>query len=145
MIQRIQTIYLFIAFIISAIPGWFLSWFTFDENSQNFRDMLATQDMFQIIIVAGFVLVGLLAIISLLSFKNRLFQMRLNRVNIILNLLLFGLLVFYLYKVSGESLSIDSMKGIGVWIPWLSVVFLLLANTTIKKDDNLVKSVDRLR
>ncbi len=117
MIQRIQTIYLFIVFIISSIPGWFLSWFTFDENSQNFRDMLATQDTFQIIIVAGFVLVGLLAIFSLLSFKNRLLQMRFNRINIILNLLLFGLLVFYLYKVSGESLSIDSMKGIGVWIP----------------------------
>ena len=38
-----------------------------------------------------------------------------------------------------------SEKGIGMFIPVLSIVFLVLANKAIKKDEDLVKSVDRLR
>ncbi|MEM8927237.1 MAG: DUF4293 family protein, partial [Bacteroidota bacterium] len=38
-----------------------------------------------------------------------------------------------------------SEKGIGMLIPVFSIVFLVLANRAIKKDEDLVKSVDRLR
>jgi hypothetical protein len=45
--------------------------------------------------------------------------------------------------VSGEAAV--SEKGIGMFIPIASIVFLVLANKAIKKDEDLVKSVDRLR
>ena len=38
-----------------------------------------------------------------------------------------------------------SEKGIGLILPIFSIVFLVLANKAIKKDEDLVKSVDRLR
>ncbi|MEP3383632.1 MAG: DUF4293 family protein, partial [Flavobacteriaceae bacterium] len=38
-----------------------------------------------------------------------------------------------------------SEKGIGMLIPVFSIVFLVLSNRAIKKDEDLVKSVDRLR
>jgi hypothetical protein len=38
-----------------------------------------------------------------------------------------------------------SEKGIGMLIPVLSIVFLVLANKAVKKDEALVKSADRLR
>jgi hypothetical protein len=38
-----------------------------------------------------------------------------------------------------------SEKGIGSFLPFGSIVLLLLANHAIQKDENLVKSVDRLR
>jgi len=38
-----------------------------------------------------------------------------------------------------------SEKGIGMFIPVLSIVFLVLANKAIKKDEDLVKSADRFR
>ena len=38
-----------------------------------------------------------------------------------------------------------SEKGVGMFIPILSIVLLALANKAIKKDEDLVKSVDRLR
>ena len=38
-----------------------------------------------------------------------------------------------------------SQKGIGVLLPIISIVFLAMANKAIKKDEDLVKSVDRLR
>ncbi|MEM8763780.1 MAG: DUF4293 family protein, partial [Bacteroidota bacterium] len=44
---------------------------------------------------------------------------------------------------SGTSVPPD--KGIGMLIPVFSIVFLALANRAIKKDEDLVKSVDRLR
>ena len=67
----------------------------------------------------------------------------LGRLNIILNLILLGLFVFRSLNISGET---DvSEKGIGMLIPVLSIVLLALANKAIKKDEDLVKSVDRLR
>ena len=48
-----------------------------------------------------------------------------------------------IFRLSGET--VVSEKGIGMLIPVFSIVFLVLANRAIKKDEDLVKSVDRLR
>lgn len=48
-----------------------------------------------------------------------------------------------LLSLSGEF--IDSVKGIGVFLPLGSIVLLVLANRAIQKDEDLVKSVDRIR
>ena len=143
MIQRIQTVYLFIVFLLSAVLGWFLPWLKFDQTSHNLSGMISSQNLYQIIASASYITIGVMAFVSLLLYKNRTSQLLINRINIILNFLLFGLLIVCFSNVPGEIF--DSMKGIGVWIPWISIVFLLLANSAIKKDDNLVKSVDRLR
>jgi hypothetical protein len=37
------------------------------------------------------------------------------------------------------------VKGIGLFIPFISFGLILLSNRAIKKDEELVKSVDRLR
>jgi ABC-type polysaccharide transport system permease subunit len=60
-----------------------------------------------------------------------------------LNLILLGLFVYRLLTLSGET-SV-SEKGIGMFLPIVAIVFLVLANKAIKKDEDLVKSVDRLR
>ena len=66
-----------------------------------------------------------------------------NRLNIILNFILLGLFVFRSLNISGET---DvSEKGIGMFIPSIVILFSVLANKAIRKDENLVKSVDRLR
>ncbi len=92
------------------------------------------------------VLFGLSAVLSLITiflFKNRKLQFVLCRVNIILNLILLGLFVYHSLSLSGEVAT--SEKGIGMFLPIFSIVFLVLANKAIKKDEDLVKSVDRLR
>jgi hypothetical protein len=38
-----------------------------------------------------------------------------------------------------------SEKGIGMFLPILAILLIVLANKAIKKDEDLVKSVDRLR
>ncbi len=90
-----------------------------------------------------FYLIAALALTSIFLYKNRINQFVLNRLNIILNLFLLGFFVYRSLSLSGEA-SV-SEKGIGMLIPVFSIVFLVLANRAIKKDEDLVKSVDRLR
>jgi succinate-acetate transporter protein len=84
-----------------------------------------------------------LSLISIFRYKDRKSQFVLGRLNIILNFILLGLFVYRSLSLSGETEV--SEKGIGILLPILSIVFLVLANKAIKKDEDLVKSVDRLR
>ena len=90
-----------------------------------------------------FLISALLAIMAIVLFKNRKLQFVLNRLNIIFNLTLLGVFVYRLLTLSGEAQV--SEKGIGMFLPIISIVFLVMANKAIKKDEDLVKSVDRLR
>jgi hypothetical protein len=85
----------------------------------------------------------LLVIVSVLNFKKRQLQFVLNRLNIILNFVLLGVFVYRSLTLSGETLV--SEKGIGVLLPIISIVFLVMANKAVKRDEDLVKSADRLR
>ncbi|CEN48041.1 conserved hypothetical protein [Capnocytophaga canimorsus] len=66
-----------------------------------------------------------------------------NRLNILINLTLLGVFVYRMLTSSGESQI--SEKGVGIFLPILSIVFLFLANKAIYRDEKLVKSADRLR
>ena len=136
MLQRIQTIYLLIAAIVSAgLIFVFDLWTTKPEVS-----FFAKDDMLYLSMFLGS---AVLSIASIFMYKNRQNQFVLGRLNIILNFILLGLFVYRSLKVSGET---DvSEKGIGMLLPIFSIVFLVLANKAIKKDEELVKSVDRLR
>ena len=85
-----------------------------------------------------------LSILSILSYKKRQNQFVINRLNIILNLILLGLFLYRSLNLSGETPFV-SEKGIGMFLPIVAIVALVLANKAIKKDEDLVKSVDRLR
>jgi len=137
MIQRIQTIYLFIAFIITGVlPFIFPLWTLSDGKSFFFM-----QNQFYAIL---FGLSTTLSILSILSYKKRQTQFVLGRLNIILNLILLGLFLYHSLNLSGET-PVVSEKGIGMFLPIIAIVALVLANKAIKKDEDLVKSVDRLR
>ena len=138
MLQRIQTVYLLIVFIAAAVlpyifPLWEINGVAVKFNENN-----------QLLYVILFGLSTVFTVISIISFKNRKQQFVLNRLNLILNLILLGLFVYRSLNLSGETPAV-SEKGIGMFLPILSIVMLVLANKAIKKDEDLVKSVDRLR
>ncbi|GHA27593.1 hypothetical protein GCM10007103_06270 [Salinimicrobium marinum] len=136
MLQRIQTVYLFLAALSS---GGLIFVFHLWENSQG--EAVYAQDDNMVFIL--FLISALISLVTIFLFKNRKLQFVLGRLNILLNFILLGLFVYWSLMVPGES-SI-SEKGIGMLIPIISIVFLVLANKAIKKDEDLVKSVDRLR
>lgn len=136
MLQRIQTIYLFLAALVSA---GLIFVFSLWENPAG--ETVYAED--RILVFALFLVSALISFMTIFLFKNRKLQFVLGRLNIILNLILLGLFVYWSLNISGESQI--SEKGIGMLIPIISIVFLVLANKAIKKDEDLVKSVDRLR
>lgn len=136
MIQRIQTLYL----LASALAmGALYVWFPLVEDADGTIVIEQGEP-----VVFGLIFVSIvLSIVSILSFKKRQRQFVLNRLNIISNFVLLGVFVYRSLSISGETLV--SEKGIGVLLPVISIVFLVLANKAIKRDEDLVKSVDRLR
>ena len=84
-----------------------------------------------------------LSVVTIFMFKNRKLQFVLGRLNIILNLFLLGVFVYWSLSLPGEMQI--SEKGIGMFLPIISIVFLVLANKAIKRDEDLVKSADRFR
>ncbi len=136
MIQRVQTIYLIVSAIIM---GALFIWFPVIPGQDGTVIMERNEPL-----LFGLIFISIaLAIISILSFKKRQLQFVLNRLNIISNFVLLGVFVYRLLTLSGET--IVSEKGIGALLPIISIVFLVLANKAIKRDEDLVKSVDRLR
>ena len=136
MIQRIQSLFLVIVAILTGIlPFFFNLWINVDGT-----EVFANNEL---LISIAFYASAVLAIWSMVQFKNRKSQFVINRLNMILNVFLLGFFVYRSLNLSGET-SV-SEKGIGMLIPVFSIVFLVLANRAIKKDEDLVKSVDRLR
>ena len=136
MLQRIQTVYMILSILaLGALYVWFPE---IKDTSENLviekSELLVLGLLFAPII---------LTLISIVNFKKRKGQFVLNRLSILLNFVLLGVFVVRSLKVSGETLV--SEKGIGVLLPIISIVFLVLANKAIKRDEDLVKSVDRLR
>jgi len=136
MIQRIQTFFLLVVALLTGVLPFFLNlWVTVDGAE------IYAQD--EVLVSIVFYVSAVLAVVSILMYKNRQNQFVVNRLNMILNLFLLGFFVYRSLSLSGETQV--SEKGIGMLIPVFSIVFLVLANRAIKKDEDLVKSVDRLR
>ena len=129
MLQRIQTVWIFLA-IMGAV---FL--FVTGQDFSLFGPVPFISVACVILVLFGF--------ISILSYKDRKRQLQLNKISLMINALLLGLLAYWLLTLSG---GIDfPEKGIEPVFPLLSIICLLIANVYIRKDERLVKSVDRLR
>lgn len=136
MLQRIQSIYLFCCMLTAGVLSLFISLWTTASK----KEVFVTDNTLYIALFGSTVL---LALVSIFSYKKRQNQFVINRLNMILNFIIIGLLVYHSLTLSGEAKV--SEKGIGMLLPIFSIVFLALANKAIKKDEDLVKSVDRIR
>lgn len=143
MIQRIQTIYLFLSSIIS---GGFIFVFDLWENVKKevfALELFSREAIVLKIIPLLFILSAIVSFVTIFLFKNRKLQFVIGRIVILINLFLLGVLVYVSLTLPGE-VSI-SKKGIGMFLPIVAVLLIVLANKAIKKDEDLVKSADRLR
>lgn len=146
MIQRIQSIYLFLAagaaFGLFALPfantGSNVATSTlFSDGLYNLNDNIGLLALF-----AG---AGLLSFIAIFLFKNRKSQLLVGRLSIVANLI--GLvLAVILFMQDRDSLGAENPSdGLGLYLPLVFLLFGILAQRAINKDENLVRSMDRLR
>lgn len=155
MIQRIQSVYLSLIALISLflVKGSFL---VFSEKAGSvirvtingiFREDAAQGLVLieQLLPLSVFIiLIPITSLITILLFKNRKIQLRLS-------LFLIVLIVILIIAFIHVSISVISKFDAGIipvlkmFIPLLILIVSFLAYRGIKKDDQLVKSYDRLR
>ena len=128
MLQRIQSVYMLIAFISSIFYSYLAYTSLFKENT--------------LFAISGGI-ISLLILINIFLYKNRKLQIKLNNLVIFVLIVLLGLSIYQVGLLSGEKSF--SEKDIKLLVPVISIVFLLIANKYIKRDERLVKSVDRIR
>jgi hypothetical protein len=157
MIQRIQTLYLVLAAVACALL--FHSFFAMgklaDEapvvlqaaSGTTFSDGKFTiQDNLVITILAA--LGVLMAIITIFLYKKRKIQEQLVSAFILISLIINGLALFIMYndlQTVQENIDTAFEVGVGTFLPALGFIAGFLALRGIRKDDKIVKSMDRLR
>jgi hypothetical protein len=152
MIQRIQSLWLFLAavalFAVMFLPvGKFvmphgLYECTAFKMTQAGSVLPLNLPVKYLGILAGFA--GFFSILALLHFKKRDRQIRWAWVALISKVILaIGMVSLFMYF----KYALNSWVGYGpaVLMPFLGIVFDFLAIKGIKKDDALVKSLDRIR
>lgn len=150
MIQRIQSVYLFIAgLMVLAMYKIPVAQFTEGESVYNLfachiLNPTTGSSYINVVPMAVLPLLSLfLSLFAIIKFKNRGFQIKLGKMNILVLLVLIAVQVIYYLRL--QMLIGSGKPGFSAIIPLLAIVLVLMANKAIKKDDNLVKSADRIR
>ena len=151
MLQRIQTVYLLLALICVALIYAFPFAKITVTNDYIFSTAETLVDGKNVsplpFSLLTAVLIGI-TLASVLLFKNRPLQLRIGRLNYLLHL---GYLVAVYFSVDSIQSKIPNGSvavvayGIGFYLPVAAIAFIFLANRSIKKDEELIKSIDRLR
>lgn len=151
MIQRAQTIYLLLVTICSIL-AIFLSFSSYQitdakivYNACGF--VLEGKSILSLPIYPFLSGIAFISLGSIFLYKKRKVQLRLNQVNYLLILVAIVLIFLDFGKIE-KALGDDAKTvsyGIGMFLPVACLVFTFLANRGIKKDEKLIKSLDRLR
>ncbi len=158
MIQRIQTLYLSLAFIAMALLFAFpLAQFFSDHGAFIFSvrglknmvpgDPNAFNPMIFLPLIIVSIGIGLTALYTIFQFKSRSFQIKLTNIGVLSSVaLIMGIFFLYIPMIEKKiNIVPDYSKAYGIYLPLLALVFMVLANRAIKRDDKLVRSADRLR
>ena len=155
MIQRIQSLYLLLTSLLAGLflSGTFLKFFnkSGSEFLINIRGLWQSEapgdpHMIKIVILVAAIMI-LIIIVSLAAiflYKKRKIQMKLAGAVMLLAIFLIGLMLYGIFRVTGES-GAKLVPVYRMFIPVLILIFGILAYMGIRKDENLVKSLDRLR
>ena len=139
MIQRIQTLYISLVAIFSVIVYTSVAVWLAEEIKIYASEASYLPLLFGLIIG--------IAVATVLQYKRRKRQFVSNRLNILLNLIALVLILLPAYTsmnpVGLEHLPVQVANG-GV-LPLVNIVLLVFANRGIRRDEELIKSVDRIR
>ncbi|MGK7393712.1 MAG: DUF4293 domain-containing protein [Candidatus Cyclobacteriaceae bacterium M3_2C_046] len=157
--QRLQTVFLGLVALSMLLMLFFPIWLKANPNTNEAYLIMAfyakhyTLEGEMVIEYFPFLFVGSLAIISVLlaiyeitRYKDRLTQMKIGALNSLIMAGALGLSVYFM--IDAEETWMPLIRGeykIGLFLPAIAMVFNTLANRFIRKDENLVRSVDRIR
>jgi hypothetical protein len=110
-----------------------------------FSEITGTENVEKLILLS--IILALVPVISLITvflYKNRKLQIKFT-IGLITLIIAKILTVFYYSNHVINEFNAELVPGINLVYPFLSLIFAFLALRGIKKDDNLIRSYDRLR
>jgi len=155
MIQRIQTLYLLIIVILSG----FIVFSPIADLINHVDNLTYLVDFKGISLIkptgnlvesniwglsAISMVVPIIALVTIFSFKNRIKQIRLSVINMIFMLGYYVFLCYYIWSACNQ-FHTDWHLRLTTVLPLVNLILNYLAIGAIGKDENLVKSADRLR
>jgi len=156
MIQRIQSIFLFLAAIVAVGLFFFpLAWFYGNDNTIAYyvyqahdhvpsNGQLFSQSFFlPLAILAGLMIV--LPFVIIFLYKKMQQQLKLIQLSIFLNLVFIGLVFLFYTEQLMKATAVEPNYSFGIFLPLIQLVFLVLALRSIRKDIKLIRSADSLR
>ncbi len=154
MFLRIQSLYLVLAVIASVLFFLFpfAKYFT-QEGIYEFSitgmklitDASVTTTMFPELLISLTCVVTILIIATLFLFKKRILQMRIIAVAFLLNAILIGCIFYFTDQFATRFNTTTNYKNIGFLMPFIILIFLLLANKAIKNDEIKMRKSNRIR
>ena len=142
MIQRIQTIWLLLAEFCAALLYVFNLWEAPPGYSAQY---ISTSIADNSILMVLWVTILIAQLIAIFLFRRRPLQLRLCNLSIIAWLLFLMVAAIQLqYANAFTQFDISNFKP-GIILPFAGIVFVGLAKRSIRRDENLVSSMNRLR
>ncbi len=155
MLQRIQSVYLFLVFVFGIlfavlplanfsgdtpfIPLRLLNYIAF------FRETAFSAGWQGIVLIIIWAFSLTLTVFMTFQYRNRLFQVKLGKLNILLHVGLILVTFFFIDSLRNQLDGVVFNYGAGVLFPVISLIFILMAIKAIKRDEALVRSADRIR
>ena len=160
MIQRPQSLVLFLTATLYALMAFAPLWeLTVDASTVELNATIATlsnningtvtieKELSNVYLLATSAAGVILSIVTIFLFKNRPLQAKISALNALIITVFIGLTIFIAIPASKQAI-MSQDNGAYQWGFFLSAAILLsifITNKLIRKDEDLVRSVDRIR
>ena len=153
MIQRIQTIFLLLASVF-FFSYWF---FGIEWYQKGFPVIISifngSEYIYAVLITISYIplVISVISFVSIFVFKNRKLQVKLTQLGFKLSLIMCLFTIFYFYNCLGyltqlmPSKFLELLMYAAIVNPFLCCYLLFLALKYIKRDNELINSLDRIR
>lgn len=156
MIQRIQTFYLALVTAACILMFFFpMATYIHDVRGTYVFFVYGMKYLMEPPVVVSFWLIfpllfltaatGILCLVAIFLYKKRKLQILFVSIAFFLQIILITSVFLFYMNNFDQLLQVEHSYRFGVFIPLVSLGFLILANRAIKKDESMVQSADRLR
>lgn len=150
MIQRIQSVYLFLGVIAIAMMFFFPVANFYGDMHYFYLNLSGISDStFVSINTIPLLVVTLLIIVfmmtSIFLYRNRPLQIRLIRFTVLITIGFIIILYFGYIDTIKKAAQVDVEYKIGIYFPLIALLFQILAMRAVMSDEKKVRAADRLR
>ena len=159
MFQRIQTVFLLLIVTLMTLYLFFPIWigttadsavihqifglFYYQKNQNTLVEIVEYLPYAISGILAGLAIV--ISLVEIFAFKSRMTQIKLGALNALILAASLASALWFANQAIYSWTDVQGQYGIGVFFPVIALICNMLSNRFIRKDEKLVRSMDRIR